>query len=134
VKYELGFYIPEDDILERLDVCDDGIIFISSSGVESSLVLQWPLVPAPDDDDDDDECGASQWNDWQEKPKLKERTCPSTALSITTLRYINTVILFRGNYLDFCSYFEYRPLLIETQISDRALHSVFRRRILSLSQ
>jgi hypothetical protein len=41
-----------------------------------------PTIPAPDGD------GkwwvwSSQWNDWQEKPKYSEKTCPSAALSTT---------------------------------------------------
>jgi hypothetical protein len=37
-----------------------------------------------DDDDDDDDLEANgEMNDWQEKPKYSENTCPNTALFTT---------------------------------------------------
>jgi hypothetical protein len=42
----------------------------------------WPIVPAPDDSRG--WLWSYWWNeDWQEKPKYSERTCPSAALSTT---------------------------------------------------
>jgi hypothetical protein len=61
------------------------VYLLGWNGTESTITdaTYWPIASALDDGCDDD-CGAiSGMNDWQEKLKCSEKTCPSVTLSIT---------------------------------------------------